>query len=204
MRIIHQGVSKSIYPRIFGEKKAKDAWETLQKEFQGSNKVISVKLQNLWRDFDNLAMKETESVKDFHSRVAKIVNQIKNYGDTIQEKKLVEKILWSLPKKFDHVVAATEESKDLSILSLYELMGSLEAYEGRMSRFSSQPLEQAFQSKVNVSQKEFYKDEQENRGGNYQKKGQYGRGRGNFKDGLNRGRGRNGEKYQQKPGTSGS
>uniref|UniRef100_A0A2N9IVF1 Uncharacterized protein n=1 Tax=Fagus sylvatica TaxID=28930 RepID=A0A2N9IVF1_FAGSY len=97
---------------------------------------------------------------------------------------------------------ATEESKDLSILSLYELMGSLEAHEGRMSRFSSQPLEQAFQSKVNVSQKEFYKDEQEKRGGNYQKKGQYGRGRGNFKDGLNRGRGRNGEKYQQKPGTS--
>ena len=42
LRITHQGVSKSIYPRIFGEKKAKDAWETLQKEFQGSNKVISV------------------------------------------------------------------------------------------------------------------------------------------------------------------
>jgi hypothetical protein len=36
-------------------------------------------------------MKETESVKDFHSRVAEIVNQIKSYGDTIQEKKLVEK-----------------------------------------------------------------------------------------------------------------
>ena len=35
LRIIHQGVSKSIYPRIFGEKMAKDAWETLQKEFQG-------------------------------------------------------------------------------------------------------------------------------------------------------------------------
>uniref|UniRef100_A0A2N9EI16 Integrase catalytic domain-containing protein n=1 Tax=Fagus sylvatica TaxID=28930 RepID=A0A2N9EI16_FAGSY len=110
-------------------------------------RIIHQGLQNLWRDFDNLAMKETESVKDFHSRVAEIVNQIKSYGDTIQEKKLVEKILRSLPKKFDHVVAAIEESKDLSILSLYELMGSLEAHEGRMSRFSSQPLEQAFQSK---------------------------------------------------------
>jgi hypothetical protein len=83
-------------------------------------------------------------------------------------------------------------------------MGSLKAHEGRMSRFSSQPLKQAFQSKVNVSQKEFSKDEQEKRGGNYQKKGQYRRGRGNFKDGLNRGRGKNGEKYQQKPRTSSS
>ena len=137
LRIIHHGVSKSIYPRIFGVKKAKDAWEILQKEFQGSKKAISVKLQNLWRDFDNLTMKETESVKDFNSRVAEIVNQIKSYGDTIQEQKLVEKILWSLPQKFDHVAAAIEESKDLSVLTMYELMGSLEAHEGRMSRFSS-------------------------------------------------------------------
>ena len=43
LSIIHQGVSKSIYPRIFGDIKAKHAWEILQKEFQGSNKAISVK-----------------------------------------------------------------------------------------------------------------------------------------------------------------
>jgi len=37
-------------------------------------------------------MKETESVKDFNSRVVEIVNQIKSNGGTIQEKKLVEKM----------------------------------------------------------------------------------------------------------------
>ena len=100
----------------------------MQKEFQASNKAVSVKLQNLWRDFDNLTRKETESFKDFNSRVAKIVNQIKSYEDTIQEKKLVEKILQSLPKNFDHVVAAIEESQDLSVLTMYELMGSFEAH----------------------------------------------------------------------------
>ena len=36
-------------------------------------------------------------------------------------------------------------------------MGSLEAHEERMSRFSSQLLEQAFQSKLNVSHNEFSK-----------------------------------------------
>ena len=34
------------------------------------------------------------------------------------------------------------------------------------------------------------------------KKGQYEKGRGNFKKGQNRGRGKNGEKYQQKLGIS--
>ena len=69
LRYIKQGVSKSIYPRIFNKRKAKDAWEVLQKEFRGNEKVISIKLQSLWRDFDNLQMKESENIRDFFSEV---------------------------------------------------------------------------------------------------------------------------------------
>ncbi|KAI4312697.1 hypothetical protein MLD38_037498 [Melastoma candidum] len=50
-------MAKTIYPRLYGLKKAKEAWSVLKKEFQGSEKVTSIKLQGLWRDFDNLAMK---------------------------------------------------------------------------------------------------------------------------------------------------
>ena len=67
LRYIQQGVSKSIFPRIFGVKIAKSAWEILKVEFEGSEKAISLKLQSLWKDFDNLAMKESESVRDFSS-----------------------------------------------------------------------------------------------------------------------------------------
>ncbi|KAI4365217.1 hypothetical protein MLD38_021223 [Melastoma candidum] len=74
LRILQQSVSKTIYPRLFGFKKAKEAWSVLKKEFQGSEKVIAIKLQGLWRDFDNLAMKELEMVKDFFSRVVEIMN----------------------------------------------------------------------------------------------------------------------------------
>ena len=35
LRIIQQKVSKSIYPRIFSIKKAREAWEILRNEFQG-------------------------------------------------------------------------------------------------------------------------------------------------------------------------
>ncbi|CAN1247340.1 hypothetical protein LINGRAPRIM_LOCUS3449, partial [Linum grandiflorum] len=150
LRIIQQAVSKTIFPRIFGIKTAKEAWEVLKNEFQGSEKEISIKCQNLWRQFDNLAMKEGESIKDFHSRVAEIVNQIKVTGATIDEKKIVERILRSLTPKFEHVVAVIEETKDLAKLSMTELMGSLVAHEQRLSRFNNQPLEQAFQSKVDI------------------------------------------------------
>ena len=46
LRYIQQGVSKTIFPRIFGITRAKQAWDTLKDEFQGSEKVISIKLQS--------------------------------------------------------------------------------------------------------------------------------------------------------------
>lgn len=42
---------------------------------------------------------------------------------------MVEKILGSLVNKFEHVVVAIEESKDLETLSIVELMGSLKVHE---------------------------------------------------------------------------
>ena len=132
-------------------------------------------------------MKESESIKDFFSRVTEIVNQIRAYGDQIEEKKIVEKILRSLPPKFDHAAAVIEESKDLSILTMYDLYGSLESHEERMKRSSNQSLEQAFQSKVNLGRKIQQKR------GNFQHQDQFQRSQNNQPRGRGRdqGRGRN-------------
>ena len=123
---------------------------------------------SLWKDFDTLIMREDESIQSFFSRVSNIFNQIRSYGDTIEDKKIILKILRSLPVKYDHIVAAIEESKDLSKLTLVELMGSLEAHEARMKRFE-QPLEQAFQSKINISKNDG--DKKNNHGKFPQKRG---------------------------------
>lgn len=85
---LQQGVSKAIFPRISVAKTSQEAWNILKVAFQGSEKVISIKLQNLWRDFDNLLMKENETIQNFFSRVTGIVNQISSYGDTIENKRV--------------------------------------------------------------------------------------------------------------------
>ncbi|CAL8138460.1 unnamed protein product [Prunus armeniaca] len=99
-------------------------------------------------------MKENESIQVFFTKVSGIVNQIRSYGDTIPNKKIVEKTLRSLPPKLDHVVAAIEESKDLAALLLHELIGSLEAHEKRINRSTDQSLKQDFQSKLDSKEKE--------------------------------------------------
>ena len=95
----------------------------MKKQFSGYDKVISIKLQNLWREFDNLQMKENETVQEFFSKVSTTINQIRGYGDNVNDQKIVEKILRSLSIKFEHVVATIEEAKYLSkLMSFVDLL----------------------------------------------------------------------------------
>ncbi|GKV51061.1 hypothetical protein SLEP1_g57737 [Rubroshorea leprosula] len=152
--ILQQAVTDSIFPRIANATKSKEAWTILNQEFYGDDKVTIVKLQTLRKEFENLCMKGSESVQDFINRVSVIIHQLKTYGDQVDDRKVVEKVLRCLPSKFDHVVAAIEESKDFFVYSLNQLMGSLLAHEERMNRFAKKNMEQAFQTKVEISSQE--------------------------------------------------
>nr|GEX49023.1 hypothetical protein [Tanacetum cinerariifolium] len=61
---IQQTVDESIFSRIASATTAKQAWTILSTEYQGSSKVITVKLRSLRREFETSAMKNNESVQD--------------------------------------------------------------------------------------------------------------------------------------------
>ncbi|TXG70553.1 hypothetical protein EZV62_005488 [Acer yangbiense] len=69
-------------------------------------------------EFENIKMKENENMKEYSNRFTKLVNQMKTYGEEIFDKKIVEKLLITLPAKFDPVVTIIEETKDISNLML--------------------------------------------------------------------------------------
>jgi hypothetical protein len=89
------------------------------------DKVKTSKLQIIRRDFEPLSMKDSDLVDYFYTHVIVLINQIKSHGETIEEIKVVEKVLRSLPPKFDNLVVTLEERKGLSQFSLDELQDSL-------------------------------------------------------------------------------
>lgn len=89
-------------------------------------------------------MKESEIIKNYHSRVKEIVNQIRAYGENVLDKRIIEKILNSVTRKYDTIITTIEQTKDLSTLSVIEIVGSLEAYEQRLSRLKFQSQKQIF------------------------------------------------------------
>ncbi|KAK4399971.1 hypothetical protein Sango_1103200 [Sesamum angolense] len=121
-----------------------------KRNIKGSAKVHIIKLQTLRRDFENMKMKDSETIDEYYTKVRELVNQLKTYGEDIPEKRVVEKLLISVTEKYDPIVTTIEETKDITVLTVTELVGSLEAYEKRRSRREENSLENAFQSKLNM------------------------------------------------------
>lgn len=115
---IQQVLHETMFSQIAAATTSKQAWTTLKTKFQGSAKVIALKLQTLRHEFEILHMKSGDSVQDFVTRMLTVVNQMKTYGYLISDQNVVAKVLRSLTPRFDHVVAAIEESKDLTKLTI--------------------------------------------------------------------------------------
>ena len=71
-------------------------------------------------------MKDTELVKEFTNRLLKVVNQIRVLGEDLPDKRVVEKVLVSLPEKFEAKISLLEEVRDLDQISVSELINALQ------------------------------------------------------------------------------
>ena len=126
---MYQAVHESVFPRIVASNRSKEAWKTLKTAYQGMEKVKTTKLQLLRRDFETLCMKESDNIDSFFTHVIGMVTQIRSHGETLEERRIVEKILRSLPSRFDVIVTTIEETKDLTNFSIDELHASLITHE---------------------------------------------------------------------------
>ncbi|XP_037491207.1 uncharacterized protein LOC119369210 [Jatropha curcas] len=160
---------------------SKQAWDILPICLQGEQKVQKVRLQMLRGEFEMMKMKEAEVITDYSSRVKSVVNQMQQYGEKIDESRIVEKILRSLLSKFDYIVVAMEESRDISAMTVDEVIGSLQAREERLNRQKEKSVEQVLAAKTSFKENENHQDVNQSRRGR-------GRGRGGSKRGRGRGK----------------
>ena len=96
-------------------------------------------------------MKKDESITDYFARVMIISNKMRNNGEDMPDKKIVEKIMHTLTEKFTYVVVSIEESKDTDNMSIDELQSSLVVHEQKFRRSNINGKEQVL--KVEVERK---------------------------------------------------
>ncbi|XP_050914572.1 uncharacterized protein LOC127129430 [Lathyrus oleraceus] len=107
------------------------------------------------RCYKLLQMEEKETVNDYVTRVTRLVNQMKSCGEAVSEQNIVSKVLRSLTPRFDNIVVAIEESKDLNTMTKDELQSSLEAHEQMMDERGNDKAkaEVALQARLNEKNK---------------------------------------------------
>lgn len=131
---LYQSIDRVTFEQILDRKSSKIIWESMKAKFGGNARVKRSLLQKLRRDFEVLEMKESENIEEYFTRVLAITNQMRSNGETLNDTKVVEKILRTLSEKFMYVVVSIEESKDIESITLDELQSSLAVHEQKFKK----------------------------------------------------------------------
>jgi hypothetical protein len=134
MNAILNGLVEVEFVKVMHLETTKAMWDKLMNSYEGNEKVKYAKLQTYRLKFEQLKMNEDEIVSKYFLRVEELVNSMKGLGEKIEESFLVHKILRSLLDKFNPKVSTIEELNDLKTLSIDQLIGTLTAYEMRISK----------------------------------------------------------------------
>ncbi|GJX56980.1 zf-CCHC domain-containing protein [Tanacetum coccineum] len=127
--VIYNALPRKEYERIFMCNTAKEIWKTLLITHQGNNQVKDNKIDLLVQQYEQFVISEDESIDSAFARFNTIITSLKALDEGYSSKNYVRKFLRALHPKWRAKVTTIEESKDLTSLSLDELIENLKVHE---------------------------------------------------------------------------
>ena len=151
-------VSPEIFIKIMTLKSAFETWNFLKTEYEGDERIKGMQVLNLVREFEMQKMKESEIIKEYANKLLTIVNNVRLLGFEFSDSRIVQKILVTIPERFDATISSLEITKDLSKVTLVELLNALQAQEQRRLMRVEGVVEGALQAELQVNQGEKNKE----------------------------------------------
>ncbi|XP_020216772.1 uncharacterized protein LOC109800398 [Cajanus cajan] len=132
-------------------KSVKAIWDYLKAEYVGDERIRSMQVLNLMREFELQRMKESETIKEYSDKLLSIANKIRLLGSDFADSRIVEKILVTVPERYEASITSLENSKNLSKITLAEVLHALQAQEQRRLMREDRAVEGALSAKHNVA-----------------------------------------------------
>ncbi|GJU06059.1 zf-CCHC domain-containing protein [Tanacetum coccineum] len=127
--VIYNALPRKEYERIFMCNTAKEIWKNLLITHQGNRQVKDNKIDLFVQQYEQFIIFEDESIDSVFTRFNTIITSPKALDEGYSSKNYVRKFLRALHPKWRAKVTAIKESKDLTSLSLDELIGNLKVHE---------------------------------------------------------------------------
>ncbi|GJW29186.1 zf-CCHC domain-containing protein [Tanacetum coccineum] len=125
--VIYNVLPRKEYERIFKCNTAKEIWKTLLITHHGNSQFKDNKIDLLVQQYEQFVNPDDESIDSAFVRFNTIITSLKAFDEGYSSKNYVRKFLMALHPKWREKVTTIEESKDLTSLSLDELIKNLKA-----------------------------------------------------------------------------
>ena len=119
-------VSSTIFIRIMSLKSTKAIWDYLKIKYEENERIKGMQELNLIRDFELQKMKESKTIKEYSDKLLSISNKVRLLDFDLPNSSIVEKILVTVPEKFETTITTLDNTKDLSKITLAELLNALQ------------------------------------------------------------------------------
>ncbi|KAI3741686.1 hypothetical protein L1987_59360 [Smallanthus sonchifolius] len=129
---IFQAIPEDVLLQVAKKKTAKEIWDSLRTRYVGADRVQKARLHTLTSEFETLKMKDGESIDDLAGKLNGLASKHTSLGSTLDDGKLVRKLLDSVPDRYLQLVASMEQYSDVDEMPFEEAVGRLKAYEDRL------------------------------------------------------------------------
>lgn len=145
--LIFQSILETMILQVGHLDSAHKVWEAIKTRNVGADRVREARLQTLMTEFEWMKMREDDKIDDFAGKLSELASKAAAMGESIDESKLVKKLLGSFPrKKFIHIVASLEQLLDLNreLRGRHRAIESLRGTYKRRGRRHAREPEQAY------------------------------------------------------------
>ncbi|WRX18658.1 hypothetical protein QQP08_011145 [Theobroma cacao] len=122
---LHCALTPTEFNKVSSCTTAKHVWDKLKIIHEGTSQVKEFKIVLLTHNYEMFKMESGEDITNMLDRFTNITNKLSQLGKPIPKHEIVKRLLRSLPKNLKAKVTAIHEAKDLNVITLDEICGSL-------------------------------------------------------------------------------
>ncbi|EOY31699.1 Uncharacterized protein TCM_038764 [Theobroma cacao] len=150
---LHCALTPTEFNKVSSCTTAKQVWEKLRIIHEGTSQVKESKIALLTHSYEMFKMEHGEDITSMFDRFTNITNKLSQLGKLIPEHELVKRLLRSLPKSWKPKVTVIREAKDLNIITLNEICGSLLTHELELKEEEEEDQREAKEKKKSIALK---------------------------------------------------
>ncbi|GJW10843.1 hypothetical protein Tco_1576670 [Tanacetum coccineum] len=125
--IILQGLPPKVYALLSNHRIAKELWERIQLLMQGTSLTKQERECKLYDEFDKIAYKKGETLRDFYLRFSLLLNDMNIYNVKLEQFQVNTKFLNTLPPEWSKFVTDVKLQGDDPIDAINHMMSFLSA-----------------------------------------------------------------------------